>query len=178
MKIDSLRSTLWPDGADSRNRIWAVVDGAIDRRVYGMLVNSYLNSSCLYLGELHPELEAAAPHLVQLDFEDSAARQLLESAWGNHWGIFLRADTTLQELRKHLRRLLVANDESGKRLLFRFYDPRVMRAYLPTCTPEELRRVFGPITRIVTETAGTDEPTEFVLQGGKLVTHQPRPVAG
>lgn len=177
MKIDSLRSTLWPEGADSRHRIWAVVDGAVDRAVYGLLVNSYLNSSCLYLGELHPDLEAAAPHLVQLDYEDASARQLLEAAWGNHWGIFLRADTTLQELRKHLRRLLTVRDESGRKLMFRFYDPRVMHAYLPTCTPDELRKVFGPITRIVTESPSSEEPVEFVLQGSKLVTRQASPVA-
>jgi hypothetical protein len=152
-----------------------VVDGAIDRKVYGLLVNSYLNSTCLYLGDLHPDLEAAAPHLVQLDYDDAGSRQLLEAAWGNHWGIFLRADTTLQELRRHLRRLLVVRDESGKKLLFRFYDPRVMRTFLPTCTAEELRKVFGPVTRIVTETPESGEPTEFILQGAKLVTREPRP---
>ena len=35
--------------------------------------------------------------------------------------------------------------EDGKQLYFRFYDPRVLRLYLPTCTPEEVRRSFGPV---------------------------------
>ena len=30
-------------------------------------------------------------------------------------------------------------------MLFRYYDPRVLRAFLPTCTRDELRTVFGGI---------------------------------
>jgi hypothetical protein len=39
----------------------------------------------------------------------------------------------------------VARDEKGRKLMFRYYDPRVLRAYLPTCLPGELRMMFGPV---------------------------------
>jgi hypothetical protein len=39
----------------------------------------------------------------------------------------------------------------GKQVYFRFYDPRVLRVYLPTCTVEEMRTFFGPIKCFLTE---------------------------
>jgi hypothetical protein len=39
----------------------------------------------------------------------------------------------------------------GKIVYFRFYDPRVLRAYLTTCTDDEIRTFFGPVHRLVME---------------------------
>jgi hypothetical protein len=33
-------------------------------------------------------------------------------------------------------------------LLFRYYDPRVLRVYLPSCRPSELETVFGPVVSV------------------------------
>jgi len=41
--------------------------------------------------------------------------------------------------------------EEGKFLVFSYYDPRILRRYLPTCTPAEMERFFGPISAIVAE---------------------------
>ena len=84
-----LEQYLWPRGVT--RDVWAILDGARDRRVYGFLLDSYLNYSCLYAGTLAPELEVAAPYLVQLEHDDKYTRELLELAWGNSWGVFLNA---------------------------------------------------------------------------------------
>ena len=34
---------------------------------------------------------------------------------------------------------------------FRYYDPRVLRVYLPTCNARELQTVFGPVLRYLVE---------------------------
>jgi len=60
----------------------------------------------------------------------------------------------------HLRRFLTVRTEKGKKLLFRFYDPRVLRLYLPTCTSTELNTFFGPVERFVCE--GGDSQTALV----------------
>jgi len=44
-------------------------------------------------------------------------------------------------------------DAKGKDMYFRFYDPRVLRVFLPTCTPEELSDFFGPIAGFLIESA-------------------------
>ena len=103
-----------------------------------------LDHVCLYAGHLPHELALVAPYLVRLDREAPFTADLLRDGWGESWGIFLIATTGLEEMRRHLRKLLRVEDERGKKLVFRYYDPRVLRAYLPTCTPGELRLLFGP----------------------------------
>ena len=51
-------------------------------------------------------------------------------------------------MRRHLRRFLLVKNEAGARCRFRFYDQRVLRAFLPSCTPEETVHFFGPLQRI------------------------------
>jgi len=46
-------------------------------------------------------------------------------------------------------------------MVFRYYDPRVLRVYLPTCVRSELRTVFGPIERFWTEGENPDKMLEF-----------------
>ncbi len=118
------------------------------------------NSSCLYAGDIPDALERCAPHLVQLEYDDSRlTRHVLEEGWGQSWGIFLRCDASMDKLRRHLRRFLLVKDTGGRRLVFRYYDPRVLRVYLPTCFGGELEQVFGPVESFWTE---ADEPSSMI----------------
>jgi hypothetical protein len=148
-----------------------ILDCARDRRIYSDLVNSHFIYSCLYSGDLSYELERAAPHLVQLELEDKATRTLIEKAWGNSWGVFLKSGTRMERLRRHLRTFLMVRSWRGERLLFRYYDPRVLRVYLPTCTTGELQTVFGPIQQFWTESHNHDTLLRFDFSRGKL-THE------
>lgn len=155
-----IEEILWPKG--DRRDIWMILDCARERRVYSSLLSSYLDYSCLYAGDLAPELEVAAPHLVQLEYEDKYSRRILELGWGNSWGIFLKCDASLRQLRRHLRHFLMAQTPRG-RLVFRYYDPRVLRVYLPTCLTDELRLLFGPIECFWTEGKVPEDVLEFRL---------------
>ncbi len=145
MKVDvgAIESQLWPYG--SNRDVYMVLDGARDRRIYSDLMNSHLIYSCLYSGDLAYEIEVAAPHLVQLEYEDKSTRSLIQRAWGNSWGIYLKSDARMERLRRHLRTFLTVKSWRGEKLLFRYYDPRIWRVYLPTCTTSELQTVFGPV---------------------------------
>jgi hypothetical protein len=78
---------------------------------------------------------------------------------GTGLGIFVIAqpDVTLKVLRKHFRALLRVIDEQKRVLIFRFYDPRVLRIYLPTCTGLELSTFFGPVRAFACENAAGDD---------------------
>lgn len=169
-QLSALRDYFWPD--ERRTDIYAVVDGARDRRIFSNLVNSYANSVCLYRGDLHPELEFAAPYLVQVDFDDRFTQSLIRDGWGQSWGVFLRSPGGIERLRKHLRSLLRVEDEAGRKLVFRFYDPRVLRAYLPTCFADELKTVYGGIECFYTETESPNELLGFRFDRGKLITER------
>jgi hypothetical protein len=165
--VSTVEQQLWPHG---RNRdVWMILDGARDRKIHWELVNSYFEFTCLYSGDIAPELEAIAPYLVQLEFEDQSTRELIRRCWGKSWGVFLNCEMAMKSLRRHLRSFLLVNDWTGKRLLFRYYDPRVLRVYLPTCTSDELRSVYGPIKQFWTENETADRLVGFNLNRGGLV---------
>lgn len=86
-----------------------------------------------YLRELL--FRSGTPVFALLD----ALETLLMKGWGQSIGYFIGSRAEPAELLTHLRKFLFV-DLPGKerRAYFRFYDPRVMRAYLPTCTPEQL----------------------------------------
>jgi hypothetical protein len=47
--------------------------------------------------------------------------------------------------------LLRVQDEQGRILVFRFYDPRVLRVYMPTCEPSETMQMLGPVHALMCE---------------------------
>jgi hypothetical protein len=168
--IEAIERQFWPYG--SNRDVYMILDAAHDRRIYSDLVNSHFNYSCLYSGDIPFELEVAAPHLVQLEFEDKYTRSLLERSWGKSWGIFLKSETRMERLRRHLRTFLRVRSYDGKILLFRYYDPRVLRVYLPTCTSDELQTVFGPVKHFWTEDDSTESLLRFDFVRGKLEQRQ------
>ncbi len=151
---DDWARRLWPHGDRPQDdQVHAIVDAARDERIFPLLQHTGLEHCCLFAGALAPAVRAAAPHLVHLAPDAPFTRQFFEQGWGRAWGVLTIAppDVTLPRLRRHLRGLLRVRDEAGRRLMFRFFDPRVLRAYLPTCTSAELAQVFGPIETLVIE---------------------------
>lgn len=162
---EELRRALWPHGP--RPDIWAIVDAAQDQKVYWTLTNSFLQHTCLFAGRLPQALEMAAPYLVQLDPDDKLTEYLAENI-GRNLGIFIRCDLGLKDVRKHLRSFLTVKDMKGRKMLFRYYDPRVLRVYLPTCNIAELQTVFGPIKAFWTESDQPGTLTQFEMKGKEL----------
>ena len=163
--LERLEQRVWPRG--ERRDTWMIVDAARDRRIYPLILSCHLDHACLYTGAPRT-LEMVAPYLLRLDHGYRDTYKFLEQGWGNSWGVILRCDTRLERLRTHLRRLLTVRDPGGKRLLFRYYDPRVLRLYLPTCLEPELREMFGPIQYFWCESERPDDMLEFQFQGGRL----------
>lgn len=137
---------------EQRDGLFALVDAARDPQLYDALVQPDVEASCLYTEELPEELARAAPYVVDLDRSPDFTDRF-HQAWGKSWGVLARAPVDLETLRRHFKSLNVVRGPDGQKLLFRYYDPRVLRVYLPTCTPDELRRVLGPVREIVTEGA-------------------------
>ena len=96
---------------------------------------------------------------------------LIKVGWGKSWGVFLDAKVSFPEVRKHLRRFLTVEIEGGQKVLFRFYDPRVMRVFIPSCTSEQRREFFGKIEHVFLESEedtaalrfGVDAETRYQL---------------
>jgi hypothetical protein len=114
-----------------------------------------------------------APYLIKIEADSPFTDWLIQSNLGKPWGIFLVAPADLRILRQHFRRFLtVYRQDTGKPLLFRYYDPRVLRSYLPACNPEELSAFFGPVERFILDASAPETLLEFQLLSGKLKTNQ------
>ena len=131
--------------------VYAVLDGARDKRIEPLVNNSTLEHECLYSGTLSYALRRAAPYIVRLEPGCELVRTILVQGWGNSWGIFAIAypPATLSRVRSGFRRIAKAISPEGKNIVFRYYDPRVLRPYLPTCSKEEADHVFSHVSDFV-----------------------------
>lgn len=125
--------------------LYAVYDAARSIEVLPGLEATGERYVSLFQERSPSQLDQAAPLLAMLTPDGALARRTLDQGWASRWSIFLRASVHLDLVRQQLRRLLTAQLPSGQKVLFRFYDPRILRLYLPTCTPEELAQFFGPL---------------------------------
>ena len=151
---------------------YAILDGAQVPELPQRLFTSGLDHVCLYRGELPGDLAQVAPYLVALKRDDRFTAWILEQGWGFNWGVYARADSQIdmKEIRKHFRTFLKVEFPDGKSRYFRYYDPRVLREYLPMCNSEELFKVFGPISSYVAEAEGTKIPLQFSVVKGALIS--------
>ena len=132
--------------------LFAVLDAARESRVLRILQRSNHEYESLYEGPQGQELAEVAPYLVRLPARSQVLEQLVRGGWGKSWGIFLTSTLPFKETRRHLRKFLkVLDGSSGQQLYFRFYDPRVLRVFLPTCTAEQRAMFMGPLDCLLLE---------------------------
>ena len=125
-------------------RLYAVLDAcdapAVQAKVSALGASRAL---CLYRGELAPEILEVAPYLIRLD--ELLLQWLVETVWSEPWGIIVVAKLEPGVVRRHLRKFLMVKDDSGESMYFRYYDPRVLPAFLRNCSERELVDFFGPL---------------------------------
>lgn len=149
-------------------RAYAVLDGAsipdLRMKLYEMQPPHY----CLFRGERPPDVQEVAPYVVQLTPGSKFADWLLSECFGKHWGIFAHSRHSIKEMRRHFRSLIVVYDETGKPMIFRFYDPRVLPNFLPTCSTDELTTFFGTVDNFFAEDIKAQTLLSFMLENDKL----------
>ena len=136
-----------------QGHLFAIVDAARDRSIYAGLQRfaAWHEIVPLYQGAAAGNLAAVGPYLICLGQTDEIFDWIWENFWGDGWGIFLWSPASVEALRAHFRRHLLARTTDGERLVFRFYDPHVLLPFLPTCTAAQLRDFFGPIEHFALE---------------------------
>jgi pSer/pThr/pTyr-binding forkhead associated (FHA) protein len=141
--------------------VFAVLDAARDPDVLPRLKVSGVEHASLYEENDGEELSTYGPWLAKLPVDHEFLEALVRDGWGKSWGVFLTCRLPFAELRRHLRQFLLAKLPDGRQVCFRYYDPRVLRTYMPTCTSDEMARFVGPIERYFAESTDEDELLEF-----------------
>ena len=148
--------------------LYALLDAARQESIYPKVFETAQDYCCLYPGSKGKELAYVAPYLVALSEDDAFTDWLLQTGWGDSWGIFVTSRMDIDKLDLHFRQFLKVMDEDGKQMLFRYYDPRVLRVYLPTCNAGELRQLFGPVIHFAMENETGDGVIKYGFADGKL----------
>lgn len=158
---------------DEDLKTYAILDGA---SIDGLLDQLYGEDPpefrCLYRGDLEPDMAEVAPYLVELSPKAPFARWLLANCWGKHWGIFLTASEDIDVVRRHFRTFLMVKNPEGKQVYFRYYDPRVLRTFLPTCEGPEVRFITGPVRTFFCEQGKDARLSSFVADGHRFKESQ------
>jgi hypothetical protein len=162
---EALNKYLFPQ---ERINAYAIIDGAMSPDLLDKLYGLRPEFECLLRGEMGADMAEVAPYLVRLDYQTEFARWVTEKGWGEHCCIFALSRVNFREMRNHFRRLLVVYDTEGRPLHFRYYDPRVLRVYLPTCNAEELATFFGEVACFLLEDESEETMLRFTLESGSL----------
>ena len=157
-RIKTLHDQLF---SDPEVDLYAVLDGASLLNITSLLAKYRAEHVCLFRGELDPEVAQTAPYLVRVPIHSPLSEWII-SGWGNHWGIFATTKAGFRTIRSHFRSFLMVYDPNRKPLYFRYYDPRVMRIYLPTCNSEESASLFGPVLSYYMEGADSNQLLRFL----------------
>jgi hypothetical protein len=132
--------------------LYGIVDASRGARPLQLLREAIDEHESLYEGVKGEALARCAPYLVALRQDSGLLARLLREGWGARWGVFLSCARPFKDLRRHLRRfLLVEDDASGERFYLRFYDPHTLRMLVPTCTLRQRADFFGDIDAFFAE---------------------------
>lgn len=140
--------------------LFAIVDSSRDESILPLLKASNNQYQSLFEGVRAEWLEEFAPYLVYLPKNSPLLEQLVEDGWDKNWAVYFTSRGSLERLVIHLRQFLHVKTHEGEKLYFRFYDPRILRMFLPTLTWNEKNNFFGPISCYLTE----DETPQQVLE--------------
>jgi hypothetical protein len=164
----TVQARLWAEAGD--DPAFVILDGAQnDTLLPALHADGAPRWRCLFAGELEPDMAAVAPYLVELDPSAAFTRRLLAEGWGQNWGVFLTSATPLPALWRHLRALTTVYGPELDPLFFRFYDPRVLLSFLPTCGAEQLAGFFGPVGFFIAEDVDPTRAHAWSLADGRLV---------
>jgi hypothetical protein len=157
-------------GGPPNAALYMLLDGARDPRIYGWLneLGEAVQQRSLYQGDVGDSLAHVSPYLLTVREDQPDSLRFAEAGFGQSWGLFVTSSAGFDDVRRHLRKFNIVYREDGTPLVFRFFDPRVLRVFLPTCTEAELRRFFGPIDAFLTESEDGDAFLRFTLTGAEL----------
>ena len=151
-------------------KTFAILDCAADLRLHEHVARLEPGSArCLFLGNLHPAVKAVSPHVVELAPGDPLTRLWRAEGWGKAWGLWIESAGDLHGIWRRTRHFTQAKLPSGEGpVLFRFWDPRVFRVYLPLVEPGELAPWFEGLGAYVLEAEDGRGAVRFSLDGQTL----------
>jgi hypothetical protein len=143
--------------------VYAVLDASRDARI-----PAFLEASGVPYQSLGIEDRILA-YVVSLPPGARLLDVLVKDGWGHGWGFYFISRSEIAQLTAHWQRLLVLYTADSVPFVFRFWDPRVLRALAPAMAPSEASAFFGPVSRMIVESEKPEVAVEISLtpRGGR-----------
>ncbi|MCX6270838.1 MAG: DUF4123 domain-containing protein [Bacteroidetes bacterium] len=155
--VKSLVGDFLLDQAERENGyLYAIVDSARNEDVFRYFLIDNVTYRSLFQDTLDEQAFGVSGFLVGCNRESILFNWLTSQVWGSSCSIFFTSQSSFDEVFKHLQNLNRVYLEDDEVVYFRYYDPRVLRVFLPTCTQRELDIFFGEVISFMMETENTD----------------------
>lgn len=155
------------DSREPGEQLFGIVDAARDR---GLAFRSWAEheqeSWSLFGPEISSRMRRVAPFLVTFHIHSTYPYPNCDflHEWADHlWnssGILFFSEANPRQLWNHLTQVFQVRDTNKNRYYFRFYDPRVFRVFLPTCSKSQIHELFGPVRQFIVE---AEQPGELLV---------------
>jgi hypothetical protein len=150
------------DQAEKRASIlYAIVDSASSDDVFRYFLTDNVHYKSLFEGKMDIKFFGVSGFLVDCKKDSILFNWLTTEAWGTSCSIFFISKYPFDDVLKHFQKFIRVCLEDDDIVYFRFYDPRVLRLYLPTCNIKEIKTFFGEIESFFMESENPQALTEF-----------------
>jgi len=157
-----LAELLFRFAEEDKGQLFAILDAARTEEILAHIAKGEVQSESLFKGKKEEQLFDVSPFLVVCKADTELFAWLTSEAWAQSVGIFFTSSDSFENLFTHFQQFLTVQEEGGGDMYFRFYDPRVLRVYLPTCTAQEIRTFFGNVSRFMVESEDGKSILSFV----------------
>lgn len=131
--------------------MFVILDGATVNGLLDKLYQWRPAHVCLFRGKLTADMAEVAPYLVRLEENHPFSEWVIKNSSGRHWGVFFSSMFDERKLRRKFRNMLDAMLPDGRKVMFRYYDPRIFNVYLSSCKISELEAMFDRIDNYFVE---------------------------
>ncbi len=137
-------------------KLYGIVDSARNEEVFRYLILGNVKYKSLFEGTMDIQSFVVSGFLVECKKDSLLFQWLTTEAWGNSSCIFFTSKSSFEELFHHFQQFNRVKLEDDKVVLFRYYDPRVLRKLLPEYNEIELDTFFGDVQSFFAESEDPD----------------------
>jgi hypothetical protein len=161
VKGKTVADFLWDQAEKKMCNLYATVDSARNDEVFKYFLTENVTYKSLFEGKMDIKYFGVSGFLVECKKDSILFNWLTTKAWGDSCSIFFISKIPFIDVLKHFQKLNRVYLEEDDIVYFRYYDPRVLRVYLPTCNNKEIKIFFGETEGFFVESENPEVLIEF-----------------
>lgn len=146
---------------------YIIYDTALNSLHTLLLLQKYYGvNESLFKGTKDQSLIDVSPWLFRIDdkLKENLSNEMEVSL---QFPLLFEAAGDIHMLAAHFRKFIYQTID-GREYFFRFYDPRVLEKFLPTCDKDQIREFFGPVQYFMAEGKTPEEAIQYWQEKGYL----------